>query len=136
MRTAHKISLTELFLLTRAVTVVFAVRIALWLIPFRNLRDMINKLTRTRAQQSSRFSVDQLGWAVSVAGRYVPRATCLTQALALHMLLRREGLQSSIRLGVAKTEGSVKAHAWVESQGKVVIGNHDLEQYSQIMIWR
>lgn len=135
-RRFRELSLAELFLLTRTTTVLVAVRLALWLIPFRNLRRMVALITQPRFARATRLSVNQLGWGVRAASRLVPRATCLTQAIALHILLRREGLESSVQLGVAKEGECLKAHAWVENQGEVVIGNHELERYSTILIWR
>jgi hypothetical protein len=126
---------TERLLLARALTFLVTIRFALWLIPFRTLRRTLAKLVRipTSAAQH-RFSAERVAWAVQAASRYVPRATCLTQALALHILLKRAGLQSRIRIGVAKEE-QFESHAWVESQGKVVIGDCGLERYTPIMLW-
>jgi hypothetical protein len=74
--------------------------------------------------------VDRIAWAVSLAGRYVPRATCLTQALAMQILLKREGIAVQLHLGVAKDEqGRVTAHAWLEQDGRVLIGGGSLESY-------
>ena len=61
--------------------------------------------------------------SVRRVSRYVPAATCLTQALATQFLLTRQGQVSSLRIGVTKTEaGEFKAHAWLESEGKIIIG--------------
>lgn len=54
---------------------------------------------------------------------YVPKATCLTQALSVGILLRHSGQPSELKIGVRKDDaGGFRAHAWVEVQGKVVIG--------------
>lgn len=44
-------------------------------------------------------------------------ANCLPRALVLCRLLRRQGLQAELRLGVGKPEGEFAAHAWVEHDG-------------------
>ena len=44
-------------------------------------------------------------------------ANCLPRALILCRLLRRQGLQAELRLGVGKPEGEFAAHAWVEHDG-------------------
>jgi hypothetical protein len=65
----------------------------------------------------------QVVWAVTVGSRYVPAATCLTQALVTQVLLSRRGHPASMRIGVARSEaGEFQAHAWVECRGRVVIG--------------
>jgi hypothetical protein len=65
----------------------------------------------------------RIAWAVEVASLYVPKTTCLVKAFAAHELLAREGLPVDLRIGVTKSGGTrFQAHAWVETQGKVVIG--------------
>jgi hypothetical protein len=44
-------------------------------------------------------------------------ATCLRQALLLHWLLRRRGLQPELRIGVRKQGEALDAHAWMELDG-------------------
>lgn len=67
---------------------------------------------------------ENIAWAVNVVGRYVlGDNTCLTQALAAELLLRRRGYRAHTRIGVAKGyKGNLEAHAWVESDGQVVVG--------------
>jgi hypothetical protein len=60
--------------------------------------------------------------AVRVAARHVPGASCLTQAIALHLLLERRRIGSHLVVGVARTNGRFRAHAWVDSDGEVLIG--------------
>jgi hypothetical protein len=53
----------------------------------------------------------------------VPGASCLTQAIAGLLLLRRHGYAARFCVGVARgAAGDVCAHAWLEREGKVVIG--------------
>ena len=63
-------------------------------------------------------------WAVKAASRRMPfTATCLVQALALRMLLSRQGYDPHLRLGVAKDgDDRLEAHAWLEMDGQVLIG--------------
>jgi hypothetical protein len=69
--------------------------------------------------------------AVRRASRHVPRATCLTQAIASEIMLARHGHSSNLRIGVTKdAKGVFGAHAWLEVQGRVVIGDVDLENYT------
>jgi len=113
-----------------------AIRLGLWLIPFRNLRGVLTRLTQVpaRAHGSDQLSADQLVWTVTVASRYVPKATCLTQALVAQVLLARHGHPPSrLRIGVARgEEGQLEGHAWLESQGKVIIGGSELERYTPL----
>lgn len=101
------------------------VRVGLWLLPFHTLRRLLAHTTRqvTGTQRGDRVSINQVARAVTIASRYVPAATCLTQALATQVLLSQRGHPASLRLGVARSDvGEFQAHAWVECQGKIVIG--------------
>jgi len=121
----------ERFFLFRAVTLVAATRIALWLLPFRILRRISVKVDRACSafQKRGEFSRDRAIWAIQVASRYVPRASCLTQALATQALLGSSGIPASVRIGVAKsTAGNFEAHAWLESDGEILMGGADANQ--------
>jgi hypothetical protein len=122
-------------ILLRTVALVCAVRLALWIVPFARLRRIVLSLARPRAGQILRYQADELSSAVRAVSRYIPRASCLTQALVLHTLLRREGLPSKIQVGVNKTAGRFHAHAWVESDERIVIGEPGPQDYSPMMVW-
>lgn len=122
-------------LLLEATLLVAATRLGLWLLPFRTLRHLLDSLTRP-APTGGQAAPERVAWAVSVASRYIPAATCLTQALATQALLGRRGHRSRLRIGVAKAErGQLEAHAWVELEGNVVIGGaQDIAQYAVLPI--
>ncbi len=61
--------------------------------------------------------------AVTRSARYVPGATCLVQAITLCRLLQQEGHDSVLQVGVKPpSAGRLQAHAWVECEGKIVLG--------------
>lgn len=112
------------------------VRLGLWLLPFQTLRRLLTRVAEasTRVQPPDVSSVERIVWAVAVASRYVPKATCLTQALAAEVLLEREGFPARLHIGVARNEeDGVQAHVWVESQGKIVVGGSRLGQYTPLL---
>jgi hypothetical protein len=112
-------------LLGEALLVVSLVRSALWLIPFPRWRSLL--LTAYREEQAAALpALYRVSWAVQTAAMYVPAATCLTQAIALHLMLRRRRYHSTIRIGVARGQnGALEAHAWVASAEQVLIGGND-----------
>lgn len=58
---------------------------------------------------------------VEMAGRYTPRwANCLKRSLVLWYLLRCQGINTGLRIGVRRVRGEFQAHAWLEYQGKVL----------------
>src|SRR5262249_30461555 len=112
--------------LSTALLSVAAIRLALWLLPFRLVHRIISQLIGNRQMPRVTDPLKKVAWAVSSASRYVPSATCLTQALATYLLLGKSGQPVILYLGVFKSStGSFKAHAWVESEGRVLIGYVD-----------
>ena len=67
--------------------------------------------------------------AVTRAATLVPSATCLTQALAGAFLIRRAGSNAIIHFGVARDDAGIKAHAWLESNGGILIGGREAAGY-------
>lgn len=56
------------------------------------------------------------------------RANCLQRSLSLWWLLRREGIESELHLGVQKENEQVKGHAWIERHGKVLNDDSDVAE--------
>lgn len=55
--------------------------------------------------------------------RFVPRANCLTQAVALQYVLGRAGHASQLQIGVRQSDQEkFSAHAWVTCNGRVILG--------------
>ena len=107
----------------RALATVAGIRVALTVLPSRLIIRAVVRLSSARP--GVRRSLDPRGIARAVerVSRHVPGATCLTQALAAHLLLWKHGHASRLCLGVARTDvGDFRAHAWLESQGRIVIG--------------
>jgi len=73
------------------------------------------------------LAAERLAKLAGIAGRRgAVTATCLRQAIAVHWLLRRRGLDPEIKFGVRKHDGQFDAHAWVELQG-VALGQRRME---------
>ena len=162
------LSRRDLQLSRQALALVVAVRCRLWRTPFAQLhaqwRDQVQReldaalargLVRDAEAAPDRASIDEV-WncshAVQRSARLVPAASCLTQAMALQMMLARRGHRCDVRIGVERREaatetatgathkgshvapanplahgsdiadGQFRAHAWVEWRGRVLIG--------------
>jgi hypothetical protein len=60
---------------------------------------------------------------VARLARRVPwRATCLVQAVAGYLLLKRRGIAATIRFGVNKSDAGLAAHAWLIVGDQIVLG--------------
>lgn len=77
----------------------------------------------------------RIAWAVTRASRAVPGAACLTQALAAQVLLERHGFPARVQVGVRRSDGAqLLAHAWVESDGRILLGGTDLSGYTPLAV--
>lgn len=104
----------------KALILLWAVRIGLWALPFRVLFGIT---ARSPAKpERTNLSEERIVWAVKTASGYVPSATCLTQAMAARVLLSVYGYGADLRIGVARESHRLKAHAWLEKEGRVLIG--------------
>jgi len=122
-------------LLIQAVVWLGVTRIALWLLPFRIVRRLLARAARPSSPRRGPATARRrLVWAVSAARRAVPYSTCLVQALAAEALFILHGHPADLRIGVVKNEaGGLIAHAWVESDGRVVLGNSsDFSRYAPL----
>jgi hypothetical protein len=120
-------------LLLTAVVWLSATRVGLWLLPLRVVRRLLAASFPSRSGRAAP-PLERIVWAVSVAERVVPHATCLTQALVSEAMLLGAGYPADLRIGVDKTgTGRLVAHAWVESDGRVVVGDlRELSRYSPL----
>jgi len=121
LRKLRDLSGRDRALLAHAGLLVLAARLGLWVLPFRLLRRLAEGAPARSA--GARPAPERIGWAVQVASSCVPRATCLSQALAAQRLMRRHGYPAALRIGVMRDgAGQIAAHAWVESGGAVIVG--------------
>lgn len=115
----------EQFYLAEVICLVGLTRLGLWVLPFRTEVWLLSKTSQiaVNRKRSHTIAVTRIAWAVRASSRIIPQATCLTQALAAQFLLTRQGHPADLRIGVAKNSaGQLEAHAWVESDGQIVIG--------------
>ncbi len=130
LRKFFLISRTERRLFLKAGFWLTMMRMGLWLVPFRNLVSLVNRLGRSRKEPPTDPGlVEQIAWAVNAASTFVPRSTCLTRALAAQIILKQNGCAADLRIGVASENGQFKSHAWIESHAGVIIGGGEHENY-------
>lgn len=120
-----KLTPNDRHILVAGVFLIVSIRLGLCLIPFRTLWRLITRKTEKRSclQCAELVAESKVVWAIKTANRYIPRTTCLAQALAAQLLFSHYGHSTRLYFGVAKSSaGKLLAHAWVESRGEVVIG--------------
>ena len=118
-------------LLFQAALLVVASRVGVRLLSLPKLTGLLRRSSRKSHRSAV---VEDITWAIDIAGRYLPRTKCLPRALALQALLSRYGRESSLQIGVAKDgEEALEAHAWVVLDGEVLFGGPDVARYTPMM---
>lgn len=132
---------TEQRLLIKAALLVEAIKLGMRLLPFRTLRRLLARAADAPlgvGQAKHGTSAERVAWAVGVASRHTPGIkTCLAQALAAQVLLARRGHPALVRIGVVRGDRErFEAHAWVESEGRVLLGGSGLERFTPLTVWK
>lgn len=132
-RTFWKLSGTDRVLVAEAWAVVWLVRVALWTMRMRTVERLCSRST-PRARRQPAPAPRRVAWAVVTASRYVPQATCLTQALAARSMFSRRGVPSGLHIGVGRDDaGAFAAHAWLDCAGEVLIGKSEQHRYTRLL---
>jgi hypothetical protein len=122
----------ERILLARAAMLLLLVRIALTVLPFATAMRILGRLSR-RDLDSHRpvAAPGPIVWAVEIASRALPGVRrCLVRALAARMMLARSGYAAELKFGAGKSHnGDFRAHAWLESGGRILIGEFESGSY-------
>ena len=125
-------------LLLQAFILMLLVRLGLLLLTFNQLQNLIRqtKSLKFLAYDKPNVTIKAIVIAVQRSGRFGPGNTkCLARALTTGILMSIYGFSYKINIGVAKSENNqLKAHAWVESQGAIIVGNlPDLTRYKPMV---
>ncbi len=127
----------ERYILAQAWGLFLFVDLALRILPFKRILAFCQPLPPGRRNGSTAErspSASRVVWLVEIAGRYAPvNATCLKKALILSWLLERRGIQTELRIGVARRDGTLIAHAWLDCDGRVIFGHEENEQYKLLL---
>ena len=71
---------------------------------------------------------------VGVFGSRIKRVNCLIQGFTAFTLLKQKNVPARLQIGVAKPKnGEIKAHAWLQADGRVVLGGEvELGEFTPI----
>lgn len=124
-----KYDLDEILLAARAASAIAGAHVQLRLRSIEAMRSWATpSASRTRARAD-------LLVAFRRASERLP-GTCLIRALALQRLLAEHGHASELRIGVARSESGLMAHAWLASGDEILIGDGDeARTYALLAAW-
>jgi hypothetical protein len=127
----YKLSSLRKGLFIESIILMIFIRLFLSLISFSRVKKISDRLSRPNNNQKDPVTIEDIVWCVQVVSVYVPRATCLTQAITAQILLFRHNHPSKLKIGVYKGE-EFEAHAWLEINNKIVLGKSE-QKYIPIL---
>ena len=120
--------------LAEALAMLSAASLAIRLRPFRRTVELMQRPVSVAepAPEMCESVINQCRWAVSLWADRVPwRAVCFQRGLALHLMLRRRGVPSTLHYGVAQDGAKgLRAHVWISSAGRPVLGVEEAEGFT------
>src|SRR6185295_14632373 len=109
----------DLWAFVRAWIILLAADVGLRLLPYPRLERLL--AAPRRETTAGEEVIPRLAWATAAAARHhLYTMRCLPRALCLRWLLGRYGIAADLRIGVARQEEGLDAHAWVEWRGRPV----------------
>jgi len=128
----RSLSFSEVWFLVQAAAVVVGFDLAFRLFSSKTSLAVFERKASSRGGRQG-VNLQRMAWLVDVADRYAPgRSSCLRQTAALAWLLHRRGIATSFRIGVAREEGRLMAHSWLESGDGELIGQSETDKYASL----
>ena len=130
-RFAH-VPLSRWVAVARVLPVVVATRVALWVLPYRRV-DAMTRPPVAPVRRGAHYA-QSTAWAAERVGEaLLGDKPCLTQALAARWMLARAGYASEVRIGGRLNDAGVfQAHAWLVSNGQVVVGGRQAVSFVEM----
>jgi len=122
LRSLYKLSFGDVRILGEAMVLAIPVEIGVRCLA---LDALVTRLGRTRdnVRRSSELDLERAARLVEAAAAFYPlKATCLKKSLILLRILRTRGLPAELCLGVRKVENDLTSHAWIECNGRILLG--------------
>src|SRR6185436_17025466 len=106
-------------LLCQALMLLPIVRASLFMLGCRGTQAWLNRFAGKRSPQSfldsTAYAATTQRMVVAAARSGVVTASCLPRALVTSTLLRRNGVNATLKLDARPHLGRIEAHAWVET---------------------
>ena len=104
---------------------------------FTRVRDELARLYRRRAERLDQASALARSTCCNAAlARFPLKSNCQHRSLLRFWVLRKDGLEAQVRIGLRKETGVLAGHAWVEHGG---VALHEppgmVEQHTDASAW-
>jgi hypothetical protein len=128
-----RLSRKDFLLAAEAAAIAVPIEIALRRTRLDTLVERLGRAERVEQSGAVAFDVERAARLVDAIASFYPlKATCLKKSLVLFRILRRRGVQVELRLGVAKRDGEFMSHAWLEWQGRTLLGQGITDRYTPL----
>ena len=110
-------------------------RLKLWRFSFQQLSEQLEDVHPGATDIADPEFLSRLSYAIGAAAGHVPwRSDCFPQCIAARALLTKEGLSSTIHLGVERVgETDLEGHAWLTCGEFVVTGGGaNLDRFTEV----
>lgn len=117
---------------------IWKVRIRLWFSSYKKTRiwcaqKVNNKYLHHQSQDT--FGRKFLLNAVNITSNYVPKATCLTKALAADTVLKQSQFESHLFVGIKRNDDNYfESHAWLQDDKDIIFGGDFSTSFKPILI--
>lgn len=118
-----KLSSSRKDLFIKSLVIIIFIRLCFFLFPYSQVKRISKRFSKPNNIRHKPTTEDIL-WSIRVASLHIPGSTCLIQATTAQILLSRYHYPSKLKIGVMKTD-KFKAHAWIEINDKIVLGESD-----------
>ena len=134
LRRLGAMSGVERRLLAEAAVCLALARLLILMVPFRHVAPRLERRPPGSPGGVNPAVHLAIRRAVTTAARHVPwNAVCLPQAMAAKFMLARRGGASTLHLGLVRKEaGGLLAHAWLEVDGAILVGEAGVDAVTPI----
>ena len=117
----------ELFILLQFVALALGARLALTFLRLSRVTEFAarganNRFLRCLPLFQTRYDLTRLTRLADIAARIMRAGgPCLVRSLLLFWLLKARGEPAELLIGVSKETSGLQSHAWIETQGKILV---------------
>ncbi len=123
-------------LLGETFLLLLAARMALALLPVQRVLAWNGRRRSSGSEVDSAEARSLVRWLIRVVARRSPvEFVCFPQSLVARILLNRRGIESRLYYGVARREGKLTMHTWLEADGEIVVGGEVAAEYTVIAVY-
>ena len=130
----YQLPLEDKFLILQTIYWLIKIKANLKLFGIQKTYKQINKnLNLHRKNINNSYSVQKVVWAIDSVTKNIINATCLIKALSGFVILKRNGHNPKVEIGVKKKQDKLEAHAWLVLNNKVILGHiNDISEYKKM----